>query len=135
MHPTREDPTLSISGFAVIGTPDDAIEQIERIIETTGGFGTFLNLAGNWANFQPTKRSYEFIARYVIPAINGVNRNRLESEKFLRDNHDKFQTQMKAVVGAKINEYISQKRHVNIAPTLQVYFQPTRRANSPNLAT
>ena len=135
MHPTCEDPTLLIPGFAVIGTPDDAIEQIERITETTGGFGTFLNLVGNWADSQPTKRSYELIARYVIPAINGVNRNQLESEKFLRDNHDKFQAQVKAVVGANINEYISQKGYANIAPALQVYFQPTRRANSPNLAT
>ena len=124
LAPEGVDPLQAMidSGFAVIGTPDDAIDQIERIIETSGGFGTFLNLVGNWADFEPTKRSYELIARYVIPAINGVNRNRIDSEQFLRDNHDKFQAQMKAAVGAKIDEYTAQKGHANIAPVFDAVF-------------
>lgn len=124
LAPEGMDPLQAMidSGFAVIGTPDDAIEQIERIIETSGGFGTFLNLVGNWADFEPTKRSYELIARYVVPAINGVNRNRIESEQFLRDNHDKFQAQMKAAVGAKIEEYTAQKGHANVAPAFESLF-------------
>ncbi len=124
LAPEGVDPLQSMidSGFAVIGTPDDAVEQIERIIETSGGFGTFLNLVGNWADFEPTKRSYELIARYVIPAINVVNRNRIESEQFLRDNHDKFQGQMKAAVGAKIEEYTARKGSANIAPAFESAF-------------
>jgi limonene 1,2-monooxygenase len=55
------------SGIAVIGTPDDAIAQIERLKQQSGGFGTLLQIAHNWADFEPTKRSYELIARYVFP--------------------------------------------------------------------
>src|ERR1700722_19714063 len=33
---------LIANGFAVIGTPDDAAAQIERLWEASGGFGTFL---------------------------------------------------------------------------------------------
>ena len=46
-------------GFAVIGTPEEAITQIDRLTERSGGFGTFLHLAHNWADWDTTKRSYE----------------------------------------------------------------------------
>src|SRR5687767_6247825 len=34
--------TMNATGFAVIGTPDDAIAQIERLAKQSGGFGTYL---------------------------------------------------------------------------------------------
>lgn len=61
------------SGRAVIGTPDDAVAQIERLRAQTGGFGTLLLLAHNWANFERTKYSYELFARHVLPRVNQVN--------------------------------------------------------------
>jgi limonene 1,2-monooxygenase len=57
--------------IAVIGTPDDLIAQIERLQKQSGGFGVFLDMAHNWADFQETKRSYELIARYVMPHFQG----------------------------------------------------------------
>src|SRR5438309_1777125 len=41
---------MNASGFAVIGTPDDAAAQIQRLIDQSGGFGTFLNMAHEWAD-------------------------------------------------------------------------------------
>lgn len=67
------------SGRAVIGTPDDAIEQLQRLWNQTGGFGTFLQLAHNWANRENTFKSYELFARHVTPAFNGANRDRAAS--------------------------------------------------------
>ena len=69
MAPEGEDPAeaLIASGLAVIGTPDDAIAQIERLEEESGGFGTFLQMAHNWADWTETKRSYELFSRYVVP--------------------------------------------------------------------
>ena len=58
-------------GFAVIGSPDDAIRQIERLQEESGGFGAYLVMATNWADWAQTKRSYELIARYVMPHFQG----------------------------------------------------------------
>ena len=59
------------SKIAVIGTPDDLIGQIERLERQSGGFGIFLDMAHNWADFAETRRSYELIARYVMPRFDG----------------------------------------------------------------
>lgn len=60
------------SGFAVIGTPDDAIARIEELVASSnGGFGTFLFFGNDWANPEATKRSYELFAQYVMPKFQG----------------------------------------------------------------
>ena len=45
--------------------------QIERLERQSGGFGVFLDMAHNWADFAATRRSYELIARYVMPRFDG----------------------------------------------------------------
>ncbi|HEY1830877.1 MAG TPA: LLM class flavin-dependent oxidoreductase, partial [Acidimicrobiales bacterium] len=60
---------LNASGMAVIGTVDDAIAQIERLQEQSGGFGTYLLMAHEWANREATLRSHELISRYVMPVF------------------------------------------------------------------
>lgn len=62
---------LTESGFAVIGTPDDAIAQIERLEKQSGGFGCNLFMAHEWADREATLKSYELFARYVIPHFKG----------------------------------------------------------------
>ena len=59
------------SGRMVIGTPDMAIAQLERLREKTGGFGAFLFLGADLADWQATKRSYELFAEYVMPHFQG----------------------------------------------------------------
>jgi limonene 1,2-monooxygenase len=59
------------TGRMVIGTPDMAIAQLERLKEKTGGFGSFLFLGADLANFAATKRSYELFAEYVMPHMTG----------------------------------------------------------------
>jgi limonene 1,2-monooxygenase len=62
---------LTGSGFAVIGTPDQAVAQIERLLGQTGGFGSYLFMAHDWADTAATLRSYELFARYVMPRFQG----------------------------------------------------------------
>ena len=59
------------TGFAVIGTPDDAIRQLERLEQQSGGFGTFLVFGHEWADREATFKSYELLARYVMPHFQG----------------------------------------------------------------
>jgi limonene 1,2-monooxygenase len=59
------------TGFAVIGTPDDAIRQLERLEEQSGGFGTFLVFGHEWADREATFKSHELLARYVMPHFQG----------------------------------------------------------------
>ena len=62
---------LQEAGIAVIGTPDDLVKKIEQLEKQSGGFGVFLDMAHNWADFEQTMRSYELIARYVMPQFQG----------------------------------------------------------------
>jgi limonene 1,2-monooxygenase len=55
----------------IIGTPDDAIAQIERMQSDAGGFGGLLLSTHEWANTEKLRRSYELFARYVIPHFRG----------------------------------------------------------------
>jgi limonene 1,2-monooxygenase len=59
------------SGQMVIGTPDMAVAQLERLQEKTGGFGSFLFLGADIANWSATKRSYELFAEEVMPRFTG----------------------------------------------------------------
>jgi len=59
------------SGQAVIGTPDDAIAYIERLLDQSGGFGTFLLLGHDWASPERTLNSYRLFAREVVPHFTG----------------------------------------------------------------
>jgi limonene 1,2-monooxygenase len=71
--PVRGDTAAEIienvdaDGFAVIGTPDDAIAKIGSLVEQSGGFGTFLFFGHEWANREATKHSFELFAQYVMP--------------------------------------------------------------------
>jgi limonene 1,2-monooxygenase len=53
------------TGTACIGTPDDAIAYIEKLLQGSGGFGVIMELAHNWADFEATRKHYELMARYV----------------------------------------------------------------------
>ncbi|MBF2755263.1 MAG: LLM class flavin-dependent oxidoreductase [Gammaproteobacteria bacterium AqS3] len=77
-------------GIAVIGTPDAAIAQLERLYAKQGEFGCFLQLAHNWADWDRTKKSYELFMRHVAPHFNGANRNREASYAWAGANAAKF---------------------------------------------
>jgi limonene 1,2-monooxygenase len=80
---------INASGAGVVGTPEMAIEHIHRIIDQTGGFGTFLYFCLDWASREATLRSYELFARHVIPAFDGSQRQRLDSFEWARENLSK----------------------------------------------
>jgi limonene 1,2-monooxygenase len=58
-------------GTAIIGTPDDAIAAIERIIALSGGIGGLLTTHHEWAGTAKLARSFELWARYVAPHFRG----------------------------------------------------------------
>jgi limonene 1,2-monooxygenase len=63
---------INESGFGAIGTPDMVKKQIDRLwAQSNGGFGAYLMLAHNWANFDATRKSYDLIARHVFPHFQG----------------------------------------------------------------
>lgn len=91
------------TGNAVVGTPDDLVAAIRKLQDVTGGFGVVVGFAHDWANVEATKRSWDLVARYVIPEVNGQLRNLRGSAQFLTERHDLIDKASAAVL-AKIKE-------------------------------
>jgi limonene 1,2-monooxygenase len=98
------------SGTACIGTPDDAIAFIERLLKGSGGFGVIMELAQNWADWAETKRHYELMARYVHPHFQASREWRRDSYAYARDHHDEFTGQSGAAVQAEIDRLATKRR-------------------------
>jgi limonene 1,2-monooxygenase len=60
------------AGSWLVGTPDDLTEFLRALQERTGGFGTFLLWGHEWAGPEATVRSYELLARHVMPVMQGA---------------------------------------------------------------
>jgi limonene 1,2-monooxygenase len=88
-HDTLVD-ALNASGFAVIGTPDDAVAQIRRLATQSGGFGSYLLMAHDWADRAETLRSYELFSRYVMPEVTGSARSLVASRDWAAENRPEF---------------------------------------------
>ena len=101
------DQGLHTTGFAdgataVIGTPDDLIARLRELIEITGGFGTVIGFVHDWANRAATQRSWDLVARYVIPEMNGMLDAYRESRAYVVEHRESFERAGQAVL-AKIN--------------------------------
>ena len=69
------------SGVGTIGTPDDAVDQIERLWkQSNGGFGAYLQLAHDWAAPAAKFRSFDLFARHVAPRFQGQHTPPLDAK-------------------------------------------------------
>jgi limonene 1,2-monooxygenase len=98
------------AGAAVIGTPDDAIAAIERFQAETGGFGCVLLLAHDWANSQATERSYEMIARHVMPHFQQLNVNREASLEWVMSIRPELARQAQDAVAKRIAQHEAENK-------------------------
>ncbi|MDT7734273.1 MAG: limonene 1,2-monooxygenase, partial [Mycobacterium sp.] len=62
---------INDNGAGVIGTPERAREQVQRMWDQSGGFGCMLQMGHEWANPAATKRSAELFAAEVMPHFQG----------------------------------------------------------------
>ena len=91
-RPVPDDPAEETAqhagglGGVIIGTPQDAIDAIERMIELSGGMGGILLLAHEWATREQTLRSYELWARYVAPHFQNQLQVRQDSADWVSGN-------------------------------------------------
>ncbi len=90
-------------GASVIGTPDDLVAALRQMVELTGGFGTVIGFAHDWANREDTFRSWELVARYVMPEVNGMLDAYRASQKHVIEHRDVFERAGEAVL-SKIME-------------------------------
>ena len=94
------------SGFGAIGTPDMAAAQIERLVaQSNGGFGAYLMLAHEWANPEATRRSYDLVARFVMPRFQGQARATLDAAERARAVRTELADQQTRAVEAMRAKY------------------------------
>ena len=96
---------LTENKMAVIGSPQDAIEYLERLWDGSGGFGCLMQLAHNWADWEETKRSYELIARQVFPHFQNSNMLRHFSYDYSHENRPMFIGKAEKAVMSEIEKH------------------------------
>lgn len=111
---------------ATIGTPDDLVERIKSVLDISGGFGTIVGFVHDWANPENTMRSWDMVARYVVPEINGYLAGLRQSREFVATNREYFNRARQAVM-AKITE------NEAAATALAVTKSPLLAASSSNV--
>lgn len=85
-------------GAAIIGTPDDLIAAIRNLQKVTGGFGTVIGFAHDWANPAHTLQSWDLVARYVVPEVNGMLDAYRESQRHVIEHRESFERAGEAVM-------------------------------------
>jgi limonene 1,2-monooxygenase len=101
--PNPDDDSTWIEQFAdsgqwIIGTPDDCIERIEELMDVTGGFGGLMHRAHDWAHPDALKRSYELLARHVMPRYQGSLDSIVDSWQRTNERTGDIRTRVQAAI-------------------------------------
>ena len=62
-----------IDNLWIVGSPEDAVEQILNLYEDVDGFGTLLVMGHEWKPEQKWKNSIKLLVNEVMPAIKEKN--------------------------------------------------------------
>src|SRR5258707_13604388 len=99
--------------------------MIRNVMELSGGVGAISGCGPDGANPKTPRRSWDMVARYVIPEINGYTAKLRESQKFVIENRAVFERAGQAVM-AKITE------NAKAAPTLPLSVAGRPATPTPN---
>ena len=120
------DEAVDVTAFSddsvnTIGTPRDLCDRIEKMMQLTGGFGTVIGFVHDWANRPNTQKSWDLVARYVIPEVNGMLDSYRESNRFVIEERDTWIRAGQAIM-SKIqeNERAAEAMKEGIAPNTAI---------------
>ncbi len=91
--------------IAIIGTPDDAIREIERVRQKLGGFGTVLLFGNDLAPWTAQLRSFELIAEFVKPHFSRANALRQASYRDVAAAIGGYRQEAGSAANAAIDSY------------------------------
>lgn len=92
-------------GYSVIGTPEMARKQIQRLWDKSGGFGCLLIRMTDMADPAATLRSLELFARQVMPEFQGSMRRPLASWLNMYGDRDAVGSQFRQAQDMAIAKY------------------------------
>jgi limonene 1,2-monooxygenase len=101
------------AGIGAIGTVEDARAQVQKLVDQSGGFGSMLLLAHEWASPEATKRSFELIAQHVMPAFQGQAQPTLDAKaraSETREGHAEAQNQAVAHMTEKYEKELKDRQ-------------------------
>ncbi|MDE3086689.1 MAG: LLM class flavin-dependent oxidoreductase [Acidobacteriota bacterium] len=119
LDPDKMVDELMATGFAVVGTPDMAAAQIERLVEQSGGFGTFLLMATEWADREATLHSYELFAREVMPRFQGSLPAPITSRDWAAEHRPEFIGRVGGAIMQAISDHQAEReaKRGDLAPS------------------
>ncbi|MEU7817627.1 LLM class flavin-dependent oxidoreductase [Pseudonocardia sp. NPDC049154] len=101
---------INESGAGVIGTPEHARAQVQRLVDQSdGGFGTLLLMASDWADPQATKRSFELFATDVAPHFQGQAAPTLDAARRASEVREGLAQAQLAAVAHMTDKYEAEK--------------------------
>jgi limonene 1,2-monooxygenase len=114
-HEVPDVPANQIVDFMVernqwiVGTPDDCVAGINRLLEASGGFGGLLIRVEDWAPRDKIHRSYELLARYVMPQFQGSLVGIETSNRWASQVKDTLQVNRRAGLQAATDAYLTRR--------------------------
>ena len=100
---------MNANGYGVIGTPEDAARQIQRLWDQSGGYGTYLFMAHDWADREATLRSFELVARQVMPRFQGTLGRLAASHAWAAENRPTFIGRAVEAIGKAIQDHHAER--------------------------
>lgn len=89
---------INANGAGVIGSPERARAQVQRLWDQSGGFGCMLQMGHEWADPAATRRSAELFAAEVIPHFQGQAQPTLDAAARASEARDDLaQTHLQAI--------------------------------------
>jgi limonene 1,2-monooxygenase len=106
---------INENGAGVIGTPERAREQVQRLWDQSGGFGCMLQMGHEWANPAATRRSAELFATEVMPHFQGQAQPTLDAAARAGQARETLAQSQLDAVAHMTEKYESEKRPVSEA--------------------
>jgi limonene 1,2-monooxygenase len=100
---------MTSSGMGVIGTPQDAIDQIQRLLDQAGGFGSYLIMTHEWADWPATLSSLELFARTVMPHFQGQLARQREWFEWFRMHRPEIHRQFAAAQQKAVEDHRAER--------------------------
>jgi limonene 1,2-monooxygenase len=100
---------MADAGFWIVGTPDDCVEGIKRLEERSGGYGGFLVQTVDWAPREHMLRSYELLARYVMPQFQGSVISTASSNRWAAERRDTLTVGRAQAIERARQDYAAQR--------------------------
>jgi limonene 1,2-monooxygenase len=97
------------TGVGVIGTPEDAVNQIESLAKQSGGFGVYLMMAHDWVRPDAMRRHYELFAQHVMPVFQGSAHRLQNAERYAQQRWQELNDKQAAALAAATKKHADER--------------------------